>query len=149
MLRWWKLLWHLLMLISWNCWPLNSGCMLRRLIDHWRISQTIQILSTATVEVMRRTVYVLRSEQETRQHSTRGTARNCIDLWQLLFKINISLHRRRYVATVFQTINKSINDATVSMFRSQCLFVSGEEISESIVWSSWFRPCWKWRCFNS
>jgi len=31
------------------------------------------------------------------------------------------------MATYFQTINKSINGATVSMCRSQCLFVRGEE----------------------
>jgi len=53
-----------------------------------------------------------------------------------------------YEATGFKHINKSIMGATVSMYRSECLVVSGEEEAKGKFWSSWFKLSWTWHWFS-
>jgi len=55
---------------------------------------------------------------------------------------------RIYLATGFKTYKKSLIDATVSMFRSQCLVLNGVREGKGKLWSSWYKPCGMWQCFN-
>jgi hypothetical protein len=82
MLQWWLLLWHLLKLISRDCWLLDSRWMLKWLMFYWRKNQSIWILTTIVVEAMRCTIYIRteRTRKRTRLHGTRGTTRLCSHL---------------------------------------------------------------------
>jgi len=44
--------------------------------------------------------------------------------------------------------NKSTICETVSVYRSQCIDVSGVKKAQGKFWSSCFKPCGLWHCFN-
>ena len=45
-------------------------------------------------------------------------------------------------------LNKSIIGGNVGTYWSECLVVSGEEEAKGKFWSSWFKLCGMWHCFN-
>jgi hypothetical protein len=66
----------------------------------------------------------------------------------LLVNINNNLHSSKLRGNGVTNKTKSIIFSTVSMYRSQTLVVSCEKEAKGKFWSSWFKSCGMWQCFN-